>query len=46
MRVSYTQRCSQRELIPTCFALPSKATSPFQGEMTPAIAPLDAWLIM
>ncbi|MHC2466063.1 hypothetical protein ACVIHD_005075 [Bradyrhizobium embrapense] len=33
MGVSHKYRCSGRELIPTRFALASKATSPFQGEV-------------
>ncbi len=46
MGVSHTHCCSRRESIPTRVALPSNATSPFRGELTPAIAPLDVWLIM
>ncbi|SDD54402.1 hypothetical protein SAMN05216337_101298 [Bradyrhizobium brasilense] len=33
MGVSHRLRCKRREQIPTCFALASKATSPFQGEV-------------
>ncbi|MGF6431934.1 hypothetical protein ABIE91_007154 [Bradyrhizobium elkanii] len=33
MGVSRRRRCPWRELIPTRFALTSKATSPFQGEV-------------
>ncbi|SED55236.1 hypothetical protein SAMN05444164_5079 [Bradyrhizobium erythrophlei] len=33
MGVSHRRRCKWREQIPTRFALTSKATSPFQGEV-------------
>jgi hypothetical protein len=38
MGVSHTLRCSWRDKIPTRFALASKATCPFQGEVRAIVA--------